>query len=208
MTILDTNGCSANNSFNITSPGDLQYTTTGVLRNESCDGSCNGQISINLTGGTSPYTGISTEINTGVQLTSTMIGDSILGDMCSGVWSVVLTDANGCSSSLYLGGVGIQTVGYDNQTISQVNQSNVVNVLCYGTSTGSLSVLNPNTNPNFSYNWENVNAPDVSVGTGSVVNNLPAGIYVLESQYGDSLNFGLPYEGCTCLLYTSDAADE
>ena len=144
-----------------------------------------------------------------------MIGDSILGDMCSGVWSVVLTDANGCSSSLYLGGVGIQTVGYDNQTISQVNQSNVVNVLCYGTSTGSLSVLNPNTNPNFSYNWENVNAPDVSVGTGFVVNNLPAGIYVLESQYGDSLNFGLPYEGCTnrdtveiCLLYTSDAADE
>ena len=197
VTILDTNGCSANNSFNITSPGDLQYTTTGVLRNESCDGSCNGQISINLTGGTSPYTGISTEINTGVQLTSTMIGDSILGDMCSGIWSVVLTDANGCSSSLYLGGVGIQTVGYDNQTISQINQSNVVNVLCYGTSTGSLSVLNPNTNPNFSYNWENVNAPDVSVGTGSVVNNLPAGIYVLESQYGDSLNFGLPYEGCT-----------
>ena len=29
-----------------------------------------------------------------------------------------------------------------------------------------------------------------------MVNNL-AGIYVLESQYGDSLNFGLPYEGCT-----------
>ena len=197
VTILDTNGCSANNSFNITSPGDLQYTITGLLRNESCDGSCNGQISVNLSGGTSPYTGLSTEINTGIQLTSTMIGDSILGDMCSGIWSVVLTDANGCSSSLLPGGVGIQTVGYDNQTISQVNQSNIVNVLCYGTSTGSLSVLNPNTNPNFSYNWENINVPGVSVGTGVVVNNLPAGVYVLESQYGDSLNFGLSYEGCT-----------
>ena len=39
-------------------------------------------------------------------------------------------------------------------------------MLCYGTSTGSLSVLNPNTNPNFSYNWENINVPGVSVGTG------------------------------------------
>ena len=117
--------------------------------------------------------------------------------ICVQELGLVLTDANGCSSSLLAGGVGIQTVGYDNQTISQINQSNIINVLCYGTSTGSLSVLNPNTNPNFSYNWENVNSPGVSVGTGSVVSNLPRRIYVLESQYGDSLNFGLPYEGCT-----------
>ena len=39
-----------------------------------------------------------------------MIGDSILGDMCSGVWDVVLTDVNGCSSSLMLGGIGQETV--------------------------------------------------------------------------------------------------
>ena len=98
---------------------------------------------------------------------------------------------------MFLGGVGVQTVGYNNQTISQIDISTVVNVLCYGTSTGSLSVLNPSSNPNFSYNWENVNSPGISVGLGSTVNNLPAGIYVLESQYSDSLNFGLPYEGCT-----------
>ena len=197
VTILDTNNCSVNNSFDITTPDDLQYTTVSVLRQESCEGSCNGQLDITLEGGTPPYIGISTETSTGVQLTSTMIGDSILGDICSGTWSVVLTDANGCSSSLYLGGVAIQTVGYNNQTISQVNLSTVVNVLCYGTSTGSLSVLNPNTNPNFSYNWENVNTPGLSVGIGNTVSNLPAGFYVLESQYADSLNFGLPYEGCT-----------
>ena len=59
------------------------------------------------------HIGVSTEINTGVQLTSTMIGDSILSDMCSGTWSVLLTDANGCTSSLFPGGVGVQTVGYE-----------------------------------------------------------------------------------------------
>ena len=197
VTILDSNNCSVNNSFDITTPADLQYTTVHVIRQESCEGSCNGQLEISLLGGTPPYIGISTEISTGVQLSSTMIGDSILDEMCSGVWSVELMDANGCSSSLIPGGVSVQTVGYNNQTISQVNQSTIVHVLCFGTSTGSLSVLNPNNHPNFSYNWVNLNTPGFSVGTGDLVSNLPAGFYILESQYGDSLNFGLPYEGCT-----------
>lgn len=197
VTVLDTNNCSVNNSFDITTPDALQYTTISVLREESCEGSCNGQLEIDLVGGTSPYVGVSTEMSTGVQLTSTMIGDSILGDMCSGTWSVVLTDANGCSSSLIPGGVGVQTVGYNNQTVSQVNQSTIVHVLCYGTSTGSLDVLNPNSNTtNYAYNWLNAST-GTSVATGNTVNNLPSGTYVLEAQYMDVLNFGLPYDGCT-----------
>jgi hypothetical protein len=175
----------------------LEYTTTGVLRDESCNGSCNGQLEISLVGGTLPYVGVSTETTTGTVITSTMIGDTVLPNMCSGTWSVILTDDNGCSSSLLPGGVSVQTVGYNNQTTSQINQSSVVNVLCYGTSTGSLSVLGPNSNLNYTYDWENVNTPGTSVGTGVTVTNLPAGFYVLLSQYGDSLNFGLPYSGCT-----------
>ena len=197
VTLLDSNGCSVNNSFDITTPDELTYTTIGVFRNESCDGSCNGQIEIDLIGGTSPYVGISTNVSTGVQLTSTMIGDSILGDICSGTWSVVLTDDNGCSSSLISGGVGIQTVGYNNQTTSQINQSTIQNILCYGTSTGSLDVLSPNPNTtNYSYNWVHAQT-GISVGVGNTATNLSAGIYVLESEYSDALNSGLPYEGCT-----------
>ena len=197
VTLLDSNGCSVNNIFDITTPDELTYTTIGVFRNESCDGSCNGQIEIDLIGGTSPYVGISTNVSTGVQLTSTMIGDSILGDICSGTWSVVLTDDNGCSSSLISGGVGIQTVGYNNQTTSQINQSTIQNILCYGTSTGSLDVLSPNPNTtNYSYNWVHAQT-GISVGVGNTATNLSAGIYVLESEYSDALNSGLPYEGCT-----------
>ncbi len=196
VTVLDSNGCSVNNSFDITTPDELTYTTIGVFRNESCDGSCNGQIEIDLTGGTSPYVGVSTNVSTGVQLTSTMIGDSILGDICSGTWSVVLTDDNGCSSSLIAGGVGIQTVGHNNQTTSQINQSTVQNILCYGTSTGSLDVLSPNPNTtNYSYNWVHA-LTGTSVGVGNTATNLSAGFYVLEAQYMDGLNVG-PYDGCT-----------
>jgi hypothetical protein len=113
------------------------------------------------------------------------------------VWDVVLTDANGCSSSLMIGGIGQETVTYNYSTSSQVNPSTVQNVLCYGTNTGSLDVWNPNSNTtNYAYNWIHA-LTGTSVGTGPTVSGLPAGIYVLEAQYMDGLNFG-PYEGgCT-----------
>ena len=197
VTVLDSNLCASNTSFDITTPDALEYTILGVIRDESCEGSCNGQLSIDLSGGSAPYVGISTNTSNSNMITSTMIGDSILGDMCSGTWDVELTDANNCNSSIMPGGVGQFSLGYNNQTIAQINLSTIVNVLCYGTSTGSLDVLNPSTNPNYTYDWENVNSPGTSVGTGSSVINLPAGHYVLMSQYSDSLNFGLPYSGCT-----------
>jgi hypothetical protein len=96
-----------------------------------------------------------------------------------------------------LGGIGQETVIYNYVTSSQVNQSTVQTVLCYGTSTGSLDVLSPNPNTtNYAYNWVNA-LTGTSVGTGITISNLPAGTYVLEAQYMDGLNFGLPYDGCT-----------
>ena len=196
VTVLDTNLCAVNTSFDITTPDALEYTVLGVLRHESCEGSCNAQLNIDLTGGVAPYTGISTDFNSGTVITSLMIGDSILGDLCSGVWDISLTDVNGCSSSVMPGGISNQTVGFVNQTSAQVDMNSIVNVLCYGSSTGSLDVYNPNISSNYSYTWENVNNPGVSVGTGFSAVNLPAGYYVLMAQYTDSLNFG-PYMGCT-----------
>ena len=194
VTILDSNLCASNTSFNITTPDALQYTIISLLRDESCEGACNGQIMVDLTGGTPPYIGTSTDVSTGHVLTSTMIGDTILEDMCSGTWNIELTDANGCSSSVSPGGVNNQTVGYTHQTVAQVGT--IVHVDCYGTSTGSLNVFNPNTNPNYSYNWENINSPGVSLGTGNTITNLPAGLYVLMAEYGDSLSI-FTYDGCT-----------
>ena len=197
VTILDSNNCIVNNSFNITTPLDLKYAITSVLRNESCEGACNGQLSIYLVGGTPPYVGTSTDQSSGTVISSTMVGDSILGDMCSGVWDVVLTDANGCNSSLILGGIGQETLNYNNSTSLQDPSSTVQDVLCYGTNTGSLDVLIPNPNTtNYAYNWVHA-LTGTSVGTGPTISGLPAGTYVLEAQYMDGLSFGLPYDGCT-----------
>jgi hypothetical protein len=194
VTVKDSNNCSRNTSFDITTPDALSYTITGVLRNESCDGACNGQLSINLVGGNPDYIGTSIDQSSGNVISSTMIGDSILGGMCSGVWDVVLTDANGCSSSLILGGTSQASVIFNNTIISPV--TSVDTILCYGTNTGSIHLLNPNPNTtNYSYNWVNA-LTGTSVGTGTTVSNLLAGTYVLESEYTDGLNIG-PYDGCT-----------
>ena len=85
---------------------------------------------MHLVGGTPPYVGASTDQSSGTVISSTMVGDSILGDMCSGVWDVVLTDANGCNSSLMLGGQGQETLTYNNSTSLQDPSSTVQDVLC------------------------------------------------------------------------------
>ena len=167
----------------------------GIIRDESCEGACNGQVLIDVSGGTPPYIGNSTDQSASI-ITSTILGDSILGDMCSGTWMIDVTDAHGCTSSLIPGGVAIQTVGYNFQTTAHINLNTITHVDCYGGTTGSLDVLNPNPIANYSYNWENLNNPGVSVGTGNSITNLPAGFYVLMAQYGDSLST-MPYDGCT-----------
>jgi hypothetical protein len=69
-----------------------------------------------------------------------------------------------------------------------------VNVLCYGTATGALQVLSPNTNAGYSYSWENMNNLGISISDTTQAINLMAGTYVLYADYADSNN--LNYAGC------------
>lgn len=86
-TVSDVNGCSSTISFTITSPTQLTFTSTPTAA--SCNGSCNGQIQVTASGGTTPYQFSS---NNGVTygLANPMTG------LCAGVVHVVVKDANGC----------------------------------------------------------------------------------------------------------------
>ena len=199
VTVFDSNYCSVNRGFNVTSPLPLEYTTMRVERDESCEGSCNGQIILDVTGGTVPYTGVSTNINSGIVLTS-VIRDSVLPNMCSGTWNISVTDTNGCSATLMPGGVSVQTVGYNLQTVAQISNT-VIDIDCYGDSTGFAYVDNPISHPNYTYVWESLLDPNFLV-EGDTLSNVSAGSYILLAQYSDTLNQDtlnqmLPYEGCT-----------
>ena len=165
---------------------------------ETCLGSCDGTVSLQLSGGTAPYVGIFTNNVTGYIGSSSMPNDSLITNVCSGSHTITLTDANGCSSAIINGGNNQVTVPFSLSTTASINFSSVVNVLCNSSATGSVSALNPITNnTNYSYSWENVNNPGVTVSNTTTASNLIAGTYVLLAHYSDSNNLNLIYPGCT-----------
>jgi hypothetical protein len=88
VTITDDNDCTATATVTIGTTGDISAPTT-VDQNESCEGACDGVITVNPTGGSSPYTFL---WNDPVgQMTQTA------SNLCPGIYIVTVTDANGCT---------------------------------------------------------------------------------------------------------------
>ena len=197
VNVSDTNNCMVNTSIHVTEPLYLLYSVHSSTA-ETCLGSCDGTVSLQLSGGTAPYVGIFTNNVTGHIGSSSMPNDSLITNVCSGSHSITLTDANGCSSSIINGGNNQVIVPFALSTTASIDFSSVVNVLCNSSATGSASALNPITNnTNYSYSWENVNNPGVTVSGTTTASNLIAGTYVLLAHYSDSNNLNLIYPGCT-----------
>jgi len=112
-----------------------------------------------------------------------MVNDVITG-VCSGDYTVALTDANSCLSVVISGGIDQQLVG-----TPEVTEADIVAIedeVCYAGLTGELTVNNPNTNTGYTYSWENANNPGQSIATTTTVSNLGAGTYMLLAGYNNT----------------------
>jgi len=196
VTVRDTNNCMVNSSIVIEGPDYIYFTTLG-FSDESCLGACNGDVQVDITGGVTPYTGIATENTTGNTITSLMANDSVVSGICSGAYTLTITDVNNCLSSVINGGVNQQTIGTSIFTTSTIDPAAITNVLCNGAATGFLQVLNPNTATGYSYSWQNAINPGISISTTTQATSLIAGTYVLYAHYADGNNLGQNYSGCT-----------
>jgi hypothetical protein len=100
--VTDANGCEASSAFDIVEPQPITLSTTEYAADEGD----NGSIVLEVTGGTEPYT-ISWIGPGGFTAT----GAEING-LSSGVYNVIVTDANGCmkTHSVFLSGVGMNEV--------------------------------------------------------------------------------------------------
>nr|MBK9653806.1 T9SS type A sorting domain-containing protein [Bacteroidota bacterium] len=87
--VSDNAGCTVSGSVTITEPQLLECTTTAT--GAACNGGCNGTATVAATGGTSPYVYNWNTIPT--QTTATATG------LCAGTYTVIVTDANGCTTS-------------------------------------------------------------------------------------------------------------
>jgi len=94
LTVTDNTGCSVQQSVTITEPTPI--TISMAVTDVSCEGASDGAIDLTVSGGTAPYT---YQWFPGGQTTED------LSNIPAGTYSVVVTDANGCTSStVSLGG--------------------------------------------------------------------------------------------------------
>ncbi len=106
VTITDANGCTANVNTTITQPVSALSGNT-VTTNVTCSGGSNGTIDLTASGGTAPYS-----FNWGSGITTE---DRVA--LAEGVYSVTITDANGCSTLVNV------TITQPNAIVNSLNQT-------------------------------------------------------------------------------------
>ena len=181
VNISDTNNCTVNASINMSEPAEIEYNTLSGT-DVSCLGACDGSVLLDFNGGTAPYYGHALENNTGTIIMNALGLDSIFSGICSGDYTISLTDANDCPSTLVNGGNSQQNI-LALDTIFTGLSSNGNLVLCNGDATAGLAIDLNLYNSTYLYSWEDVSNPGVSLGSSLQINGLSAGTYVLLAHY-------------------------
>ncbi len=154
VTITDANGCTTTNTFSITQPPVL--TSTATQTNVVCNGGNNGTATVAAAGGSPPYTYLWSNGGTTSQISN----------LTSQIYSVTITDANGCTTTNTF---SITQPPLFTATATQTNVS------CNGGADGTASALvSGGGNPPFTYSWNpggqtSQTATGLSAGTYSVI---------------------------------------
>ena len=150
VTITDANGCSSVLTQQLTEPAGV--TISAATTNVACNGFADGEITLTVTGGATPYT----------FLWSNGAVTQNLQNITAGNYVVVVTDANNCVKTFSATVTELQPL----QITATQN-----NILCNGLTTGSIDItVSGGTTPNYNYQWNNGSNIDD-------LNNLSAGIY-------------------------------
>lgn len=154
VTVTDANGCSSSQSITIDVVDDLAVLVTGS--NALCADENTGSASAFPSGGTGPYL---FNWNTGATTQT-------ISALSPGIYTVVVTDANGCTAQ------GSFTVmAPPNLTVS-IQATDPVN--CFGESNATLTATANGGTPAYTYAW--------STGdTGPTIGSLPAGTYTVTA---------------------------
>ena len=155
-TVTDNNGCTASTDVTIPdAPAPLEITAT--ITDLNCNNSNDGTITIITTGGTTPYYYDWTNSDNSSSITN----------LSPGIYSVTITDFNNCSQE------GTYTV-IEPSSINLLFTTE--DVLCYGTSDGSIHMSADGGIPPFSYDIYNIQYS----ANGADHNNLPADSYTIR----------------------------
>lgn len=152
VTVTDANGCTQPDTANVIEPPAIVINTS--FQDANCN-QANGSATANANGGT----GLLTYQWIGGPATATY------NNIAAGTYSVIVTDANGCSDTT------TATVGNINGVL--LASCGVTDISCYGVLDGTINVCASSGTPTYSYAW----APNVSIAASAT--NLASGSYVI-----------------------------
>ncbi|MFH1321902.1 MAG: PKD domain-containing protein [Bacteroidota bacterium] len=134
VAVTDSNGCIASTSVMIYEPAPILFNP--YSSSPTCFGDCDGTAGVTVAGGTTPYTYLWNDPSS--QTTSTATG------LCNGIYSVIITDANGC--------IKIGTFVINNpspMTVSSISTDES----CFGSCDGTATATPLNGTAPYTYLW-------------------------------------------------------
>ena len=196
VTITDSNNCSVTVYSNVQEPDQLEYTLFDVV-DATCYGACNGSISVDVEGGTAPYSWDGDQLgNFAFTNPIPLINDSLILDLCTDDYEIYVTDVNDCIGTVLWGGIWQATI--DSGVVVTIPAPNVSqSASCYNSADGHATVIFP-INYNYTYTWETLSGVVVDTGINTTI--LTGGDYNLVAHYSDSANFGQVYTGCDATI--------
>jgi gliding motility-associated-like protein len=153
VTVTDAKLCTSTQTVSVGEPQALQL--NAVVQDALCKGGTNGKITLSITGGTTPY---------GYKWSSGETTTNI-NNKPSGVYTVTLTDAKGCTATL------TETIG---EPSGMTLGAQIQPVRCYGEATGSVTLSTTGGTPVYQTKWE---GPDGFIATGALIDGLFSGYY-------------------------------
>ena len=154
ITITDNNGCTDQVHYILTQPQPLVTSTS--FQKPLCNGQQNGSATVTVNGGVPSYSYVWGNQPKLFTATATNVG--------AGTYTVQVTDANGCSQ--------VDTVTVTQPSALGASVASTTNPICYGDSTGSVSVYVTGGTVPYTYSWNTV-----PVQTNYSASKLPAGSY-------------------------------
>lgn len=136
VTVKDKNQCTALATATVGQPEPL--TSSSIPTDAVCNGASNGSISLSVGGGTSPYTFLWSNGSTSQNLTG----------VSAGSYNVTITDAKGCTK--------MESAVVNQPEAIEVTVGEVVDVACFGGSTGSVALVSvTGGNGGYTFLWNN-----------------------------------------------------
>ena len=151
VNIIDANGCFVTESVTLSAPSVISTNPPNII-DASCNGVADGQVTVNATGGTSPYSYQWNDIL--AQTTATASG------LAAGIYNCQITDNNGCQLNFGLG--TDVTIGEPAPLI--ISAAATQNVSCTGGNDGEITVAVTGGNPPYTYAWTNTQTTATATG--------------------------------------------